>query len=174
MTGSCATQSPESYARPVSRGTRRAAAVKPRPTVFSPSTPRPMGAARGSGALPLGCSREARCRAAVCVTQSAGSHTSPASRRAFRPTAVKPRPNRFSSSPRALWARSGVQGHCSWREARCRAAVCVTQSAGSHTRPASRGTCCATAVKPRPIAFPSSAPAPYGRGPGSRGTAPGV
>ena len=53
MTGSCATQSPESYARPVSRGTRRAAAVKPRPTVFSPSTPRPMGAVRSPEALLL-------------------------------------------------------------------------------------------------------------------------
>ena len=71
--------------------------------------------------------------------------------------------NRLSlERPRALWARFGVQRRCSWREARCRAAVCVTQSAGSHTRPASRGTCCATAVKPRPIAFPSSAPRPMG------------
>ena len=42
----------------------------------------------------------------------------------------------------------------------------------SHNRPASRGTCRATAVKPRPTCFPSSTPAPYGRGVGCRGSPP--
>ena len=35
-------------------------------------------------------------------------------------------------------------------EARCRMAVYAMQLAGNHTKPASRGICHATAVKPRP------------------------
>ena len=42
------------HARPASRGTRRATAVKPRPTVMSPYAPaRLRRAVRGAGALPL-------------------------------------------------------------------------------------------------------------------------
>ena len=51
-------------------------------------------------------------------------------------------------------------------EARRRMAVYAIQAAGSRTRPASRGTRRATAVKPRPGCFPTSSPAPYGRGVG--------
>ena len=51
-------------------------------------------------------------------------------------------------------------------------AVFPIQLARSYTRPASRGTCRATAVTPQPSSFPSSGPAPYGRGVGCRGTAP--
>ena len=54
--------------------------------------------------------------------------------------------------PRARRARCGVQGF-------------------SPARPASRGTCRATAVKPRTTSFPSSSPAPYGRGVGCRALA---
>ena len=171
MTGSCATQSAESYARPVSRGTRRAAAVKPRPTVFSPSTPRPMGAVRSPEALLL--ARGPLPSGGLCHPISGKSHQTGEPWHLLCRGGKTPANRLPLERPRALWARFGVQRRCSWREARCRAAVCVTQSAGSHTRPASRGTCCAAAVKPRPIAFPSSAPAPYGRGPGSRGTTPG-
>ena len=41
-------------------------------------------------------------------------------------------------------------------------AVCTRQAAGSRTRPASRGTRRATAVKPRPRAFLRAAPRPAG------------
>ena len=58
------------------------------------------------------------------------------------------------------------------REALRRAAVCISQPAGNYTRPASRGTCRATAVTPQPTCFPTSSPAPKGRGVGCRGTAP--
>ena len=47
-------------------------------------------------------------------------------------------------------------------EARRRMAVCAMQPAGSRTSPASRGTCRATAVKPRPTGMPPERPAPYG------------
>ena len=56
-------------------------------------------------------------------------------------------------------------------EARRRMAVFSIQLAGSYTRPASREARCRAAVKPRPTCFPSSTPAPYGRGVGCRGTA---
>ena len=52
--------------------------------------------------------------------------------------------------------------------------VAGRQLAGNHIRPASRGTCRATAVKPQPTCFSSSSPAPYGRGVGCRGTTPAL
>ena len=51
-------------------------------------------------------------------------------------------------------------------------AVFSTQLSRNHTRPASRGTCRATAVTPQPSRFPSKSPAPYGRGVGCRGSPP--
>ena len=57
-------------------------------------------------------------------------------------------------------------------EARRRMAAFSIQLTGSSTKPASRGTCRATAVKPRPTCFPSSTPAPDGRGVGCRGSPP--
>ena len=51
-------------------------------------------------------------------------------------------------------------------------AIFSIQLVGSYTRPASRGTCRATAVKPRPSCMSLYVPAPYGRDVGSRGTAP--
>ena len=41
------------HARPASRGTRRATAVKPRPRAFLRAAPRPAGAVRGAGGHPL-------------------------------------------------------------------------------------------------------------------------
>ena len=57
-------------------------------------------------------------------------------------------------------------------EARRRMAVFSIQLARSHTRPASREARCRAAVTPQPSCFPTSTPAPYGRGVGCRGTAP--
>ena len=57
-------------------------------------------------------------------------------------------------------------------EARRRMAVFSIQLARSHTRPASREARCRAAVTPQPSCFPTSTPAPYGRGVGCRGAAP--
>ena len=58
-------------------------------------------------------------------------------------------------------------------EACCRMAVYAMQPAGSRTRPASREACRRAAVKPPAKSHvPRAAPAPYGRGTGSRSTAP--
>ena len=57
-------------------------------------------------------------------------------------------------------------------EARRRMAVFSIQLARSHTRPASREARCRATVTPQPSCFPTSTPAPYGRGVGCRGTAP--
>ena len=53
-------------------------------------------------------------------------------------------------------------------EARCRMVVFPIQRTRSHTRPASRGTCRATAVKPRPSRMSHYAPARYARRSGCR------
>ena len=89
--------------------------------------------------------------------------------------------------PRAHRARCGVQGFSPAKcqrdfkstpaflvshEACRRMAVFSIQLAGSYTRPASREARCRAAVKPRPTCFPSSTPAPYGRGVGCRGSPP--
>ena len=80
--------------------------------------------------------------------------------------------------PRALWARCGVQGFSpakcqrgikstlafSARRRACRpTAVFSIQLTGSYTRPASRGTCRATAVKPRPTRMSLYVPARHSR-----------
>ena len=57
-------------------------------------------------------------------------------------------------------------------EARRRMAVFAIQLAWSHIRPSSREACCRAAVSPQPTCFPTSTPAPKGRGVESRGTAP--
>ena len=57
-------------------------------------------------------------------------------------------------------------------EARRRMAAFPIQLSGIHTRPASREACRRAAVTPQPSCFPSSSPAPYGRGVGCRGSAP--
>ncbi len=51
-------------------------------------------------------------------------------------------------------------------------AVCTRRQIGNHTRPASREACRRAAVTPQPSRFPSSTPAPHGRGVGCRGTPP--
>jgi len=88
--------------------------------------------------------------------------------------------------PRAHRARCGVQGFSPAKCQRgikstlafsasrraCRpTAVLSIQLTGSHTRPASREACRRAAVKPRPTCFPSSTPAPCGRGVGCRALA---
>ena len=57
-------------------------------------------------------------------------------------------------------------------EARRRMAVFSVQLAVYHTRPASRGTCRATAVTPHPSRMSLECPTPYGRGVGCRGSPP--
>ena len=57
-------------------------------------------------------------------------------------------------------------------EARRRMAVYAMQPAGNHTIPASRGTCRATAVKPRPTGFPPSALRACGAQSGVQGVTP--
>ncbi len=99
------------YTRPTSRGTRRATAVKPRPSRMSLYVLAPYGRDMGSRGTAPCASHEARCRMAVFSIQLAGNYTRPASRGTRRATAVKPRPSRMSfECSRALWARSGVQG----------------------------------------------------------------
>ena len=58
------------------------------------------------------------------------------------------------------------------RRIRCPTAVCTGQPAGNRTKPANREACCRAAVTPQPTCFPSSGPAPYGRGVGCRGSPP--
>ena len=48
-------------------------------------------------------------------------------------------------------------------------AVCIRQQTGKHTKPASREARRRAAVTPQPTCFPSSGPAPIGRGMGCRG-----
>ena len=57
-------------------------------------------------------------------------------------------------------------------EACRRMAVWVGHQTGSYARPASREARRRAAVIPRPTGFPTSSPAPYGRGVGCRGTTP--
>ena len=51
-------------------------------------------------------------------------------------------------------------------------AICTGHLTGNYTRPASREACRRAAVTPQPSRFPSSTPAPHGRGVGCRGTPP--
>ena len=68
--------------------------------------------------LACGASRRACRPTAVCARRQTGNHTRPASREACRRAAVTPQPSHFlSSTPRALWARCGVQGVTPCREA---------------------------------------------------------
>ena len=79
----------------------------------------------------------------------------------LRPCAAPPRSPGCRGSPPAASRRV------------CRlTAVCIRQQTGNRTRPASRGTCCATAVKSRLSPMSYYGPAPIGRGVGCRGTTP--
>ena len=99
------------HAKPASRGTRRATAVKPRPTCFLSSAHAPYGRGVGCRGSPPAASHEARCRMAAFPVQLAVYHARPASRGTRRATAVTPHPSRMSlECPRALRARCGVQG----------------------------------------------------------------
>ena len=150
------------HTRPASRGTRRATAVKPRPSRMSSYAPARIARSLGSRGTAPSASHETFCRVAVCTGQPAGIHTRPASRGTRRATAVKPRPSRMSSYAPARIARSlGSRGTApsASHETFCRVAVCTGQPAGIHTRPASRGTRRATAVKPRPSRMSPYTPA---------------
>ena len=57
-------------------------------------------------------------------------------------------------------------------EARRRMAVYARQHTGNRTRPASRGTCRATAVTPKPTLMSHERPARIARSPGCRGSSP--
>ena len=100
------------HTKPASRGTRRATAVKPRPTCFLSSAPAPYGRGVGCRGSPPAASHEARCRMAVFPVQLAVCRTRPASRGTCRATAVKPRPTCvLSSAPRPMGAVWGAGGH---------------------------------------------------------------
>ena len=148
--------------------------------------------------LAVYASHEARRRMAVFSVQLAVYHPSPASRGTRRATAVTPQPTRISLECPAPYGRGvGCRGSppAASHEARCRMAAFPVQLAVYHTRPASRGTCRATAVcarllqrtRPNPraarpvaerrylrsqLACLPSTPAPYGRGVGCRGSPP--
>ena len=96
-------------------------------------------------------------------------------REARRRAAVTPQPTCFpSSGPAPIGRGMGCRGSPPAASRRaCRlTAVCIRQQTGNRTRPASRGTCCATAVKSRLSPMSYYAPAPIGRGVGCRGTTP--
>ena len=112
--------------------------------------------------LAFSASHEARRRMAVWTRQQTGSRARPASREALRRAAVKPRPSSMSPYAPARTARSlgsRSTAPCASHEARRRMAVFAMQLAGICTRPASRGTCRATVVKPQPTCMSLYAPA---------------
>ena len=151
-----------SRARPASREALRRAAVKPRPSSMSPYAPARTARSLGSRGTAPCASHEAHRRMAVWARQQTGSRARPASREALRRAAVKPRPSSMSPYAPARTARSpGSRGSapCASHEARRRMAVFAMQLAGICTRPASRGTCRATVVKPRPSSMSPYAPA---------------
>ncbi len=86
-----------SYTRPASRGTRRATAVKPRPSRMSLYVPqRPMGAMWGQGALPLVRAMRpvAEWRSSIQLTRNPHQTGEP---RGLSPSGGKPpRPSRMS------------------------------------------------------------------------------
>ena len=107
-------------------------------------------------------SHEACRRMAVFSIQLAGSYTRPVSREARCRAAVSPQPSRISPECPAPYGRGvGCRGSppAASHEARRRMAVFSVQLAVYHARPASRGTCRATAVKPRPTVMSPYAPA---------------
>ena len=153
----------ERHTRPASREAFRRAAVIARPACLPTSSPAPCGRGVGCRGTAPAASREARRRAAAMWADPKHFPHKPCPpRRAVRGAGALPLPRGLSPSggncaanllsheqPRALRVRRGVQGHCPCREARRRAAVIA-----------------------RPICFPTSSPAPCGRGVGCRGTAP--
>ena len=157
-----ARQQTGSRARPASREALRRAAVKPQPTCMSLYAPARTARSPGSRGTAPCASHEARRRMAVWTRQQTGSRARPASREALRRAAVKPRPSSMSPYAPARTARSpGLRGAapCASHEARRRMAVWARQQTGSRARPASRGTCRATAVKPQPTCMSLYAPA---------------
>ena len=125
--------------------------------------------------LAFSASRRACRPTAICTGHLTGNYTRPASREACRRAAVTPRPSRFPSSTPAPYGRGvGCRGSPPAASRRaCRpTAVCTGHLTGNYTRPASREACRRAAVTPRPSRFPSSTPAPHGRGVGCRGTPP--
>ena len=157
-----ARQQTGSRARPASREALRRAAVKPRPSSMSPYAPARTARSPGSRGTAPCASHEARRRMAVWARQQTGSRARPASREALRRAAVKPRPSSMSPYAPARTARSpGSRGTapCASHEAHRRMAVFAMQLAGICTRPASRGTCRATVVKPQPTCMSLYAPA---------------
>ena len=122
----------------------------------------PKASVKSNPRWPFEASHEAHRRMAVWARQQTGSRARPASREALRRAAVKPRPSSMSPYAPARTARSpGSRGSapCASHEARRRMAVWARQQTGSRARPASRGTCRATVVKPQPTCMSLSAPA---------------
>ena len=102
-----------------------------------------------------------------------GIHTRPASREARCRAEVKPRTSCMSRYAPARLRRAVQKGLSPPSHEACRRmAVCTRQQAGNRTKPASRGTRCATAVKPRPSCMPLYAPARHGRAVRGQGALP--
>ena len=123
--------------------------------------------------LAFGASRRACRPTAVCIRQQTGKHTKPASREARRRAAVTSQLTCFpSSGPAPIGRGMGCRGSppAASRRARRPMAVYIRQQTGNYTRPASRGTRRATAVKPRPSRMSPYAPARLRRA--VRGSAP--
>ena len=132
-------------------------------------------AVRGPKGSAPSASREAFRRAAALYRRPAFSSSRPASRGACCATAVNAAnllsPEHPVRHRRTVRGPKGSAPSAS-REALRRAAALYRQSAFSSTRPASRGTRCATAVKPRPTCFPTSALRAGGAQPGVKGFSP--
>ena len=113
-------------------------------------------------------SRRACRPTAVFPNQLTRSCARPASREARCRAAVSPQPSRISPECPAPYGRGvGCRGSppAASHEACRRMAVFSIQLTRNHTRPASRGTCRATAVKPRPSRMSPYAPARIARSP---------
>ena len=107
----------------------------------------------------------------IC-SQNPNARFSQASRGAFLPHGGISEIVCFRSLPLGLFNRNTRNWDFSGMSISFGLAVRSERSGGNTTRPASREARCRAAVKPRPTCFPSSTPAPYGRGVGCRGTAP--
>ena len=102
-----------------------------------------------------------------------GIHTRPASREARCRAAVKPRTSCMSLYAPARLRRAVQKGLspramrpvAEWRSV-------LSNQQRNHIRPASRGTCRATVVKPRPSCMPLYAPARHGRAVRGQGALP--
>ncbi len=115
----CTGQPAGIHTRPASRGTRRATAVKPRPSRMSPYTPaRPWHAVWGQGHCPLRKPRDLLSSGGLYRPTSGNPHQT-GEPRGLSPSGGKTpaKPNVFLR-PCANSTQSGVKGHCPLRKPR--------------------------------------------------------